>query len=1020
MNNHTYKDEALCVKELLGILSQSPDLQMRIEAQARAFVTRIRDKPLDPLALEHILHEYALDKDEGVALMTLAEALLRIPDAATAKALIKDKIGAAEWFSENTPDRKRDWLLRASSLGLSLSKKTLDSLLAKVGEPFIYRAMMQAMRIISKQFILGETIEDALHNAKTFKDKQYSVSYDMLGEGARTSQDAEKYFKAYKDAIAAIAETTKKSDDNRSGISVKLSALYPRFEFSQKDRCFPALTEKLLDLAQDAARHNLSLIIDAEEHERLHLSLDIIKRVFSHRSLKDWDGFGLAVQAYRKDALIIIDHLIETAEKEGKKLHIRLVKGAYWDTEIKQAQIKGLKDYPVYTRKANTDLSYLACAKKLLDNRDLFYPLFATHNAQTAAAILEMAGKKQNDFCLQRLHGMGDALFDIIQEDNEIPISLYAPVGIKRELLPYLVRRLLENGANNSFVHQVHDTNIPIKNLIAHPIASAIRHKTKKHDKIPMPEDLYGENRKNSSGIDLSIPDIQEPFLTQLGYYEGYTAFKAQPLIGGEIYTTHTQVQIRNPSNWKTIIGEAEFADTHTIELAFKTAKEGFETWSEETAEKRAQALEHYADLLEQHRIEFISLCIKEAGKTIQDSIAEVREAIDFCRYYAAQGRYNFAEKGIFLPAPDGEENRMLLQGRGIFICISPWNFPLAIFTGQIAAALMAGNSVIAKPAEQTPLIAMKATQLMHEAGIHPNALNLLPGDGQTGATLIEHKDVAGVAFTGSTKVAHLINRALAIKNGPIIPFIAETGGQNALISDSSALAEQLVDDVITSAFGSAGQRCSALRVLFLQQDCAEKIIEMISGAMQELRIDNPKYLSTDIGPLIETEAQEHLTRHVASLGAFAKKLGETPFDKQLAAQGYFFPPSMYEIKDMDSLTEEVFGPVLHVIRYRTSEIDDVIKMINETGYGLTLGIHTRIEEKAKKIMRSVRAGNIYLNRSIVGAIVGSQPFGGEGLSGTGPKAGGPLYLPRFATERTISTNSMASGGNASLLTVSD
>ncbi len=1004
MNSNSYKDEALCVDEMLRELSQPPDLKMRIEAQARDFVKRVRRKPLDYMALEHLLSEYSLSRHEGIALMSLAESLLRIPDSKTAKDLIRDKIGTADWFSAEDESRKRDWLIKASSLGLSLSQKTLNSLFSKVGEPFIYRAMMQAMRIISRQFILGETIEDALQKGKEKKESGYSLSYNMPGEDAHTQEDAARYFQTYKEAITAIAKTTSPKELNRSGISVKLSSLHPRYSFSQREACFPVLTKRLLELAQDAARHNMTLIVDAEEHDRLALSLDIVARVFSHRTLKDWDGFGLTVQAYRKNAATLIDRLSDMAEKEGKKLIVRLVKGAYWNTEIKQAQMKGLRDYPVFTRKANTDLSYLVCAKKMLDNRDIFTPFFATHNAHSVAAILEMAGKEQRGFYFQRLHGMGEKLFSIIDEDHPVPISLYAPVGNRKTLLPYLVKRLMENSANNSFIHQIHDDAVPIKALIAHPADRALSHKTKRHSKIPLPANIYGLLRKNSQGIDLSDPGELDTLLQELDQCEDHPSFKAHPLIGGEILKTHNQVQIRSPSHWKTIIGEADFANTEAINLSFKTAKEGFKIWSETPCATRAKALNSYADLLEEHRAAFISLCAKEAGKTIQDSIAEIRETVNFCRYYAAQGLLNFNEEGIALPACEGEDLRMQLKGRGIFVCISPWNFPLSIFSKQIAAALMAGNAVIAKPAAQTPLIAMKAVQLMHEAGIPVKALNLLPGNGITGEELVEHPDVSGIAFTGKADIAHIINKTLALKKGPVVPFIAETERQNILIADSSALTEQLVDDVISSAFGTAGQRGNALRVLFLQEDSADNVIHMISGAMQELCIGNPGSISTDIGPLIDAQAQERMTRHITQLESSAKLHARVPIDTSLTATGYFFSPALYEIKDMEPLTEDICGPILHVIRYKANDISKVIEMINNTGYGLTLGIHTRIENRVKEIAQSAKAENLYVNRPVTGTITDLQP----------------LYMPRFATERTISINTIIGGGPARLVTAEE
>ena len=1017
LSDYLYTDEAARVDALLKTLPWDQARHDRVQAKAAELVQRVRAGKRRAGEMEAFLQQYSLTTEEGLALMGMAEALLRIPDARTAKALIRDKVGSAEWTLEGSP---ADWMVKAAGLGMVITRKTLDSAIARLGEGVIRQAMLQAIRIMGNQFVVGQTIEDAMKNTRAYEKKGYRMSYDMLGEGARTQEDAARYYQAYVDAIQALgAKASKSGAGKMPSISVKLSALHPRYRVSQEDRCVPVLVERLTELGKLASRHDIAMTVDAEEVERLELSLKIIGAVAGHSELRDWDGFGLAIQAYSKRTLPLIDTLYTLAQAHRRRLSIRLVKGAYWDTEIKRAQMMGLPDYPVFTRKANTDLSYLACAHRLLVERATFYPMLATHNAHSIAAILEMAGNNRDNFEFQRLHGMGEGLHDQILADGA-QVSVYAPVGSHQDLLPYLVRRLLENGANSSFVHQLLDPAVPVQKIIADPVEDAVKHPKKRHARIPRPAELYGPARRNSIGLDLTDTATTEPLLREMKVSVDNKKWEAAPLIGGKTYRDGTPRDIANPANWNVKIGTVCYADEKTVNRAFETARAGFARWSRESAEHRADCLNRLADLMEANRAELMGLCVREAGKTVEDSLAEIREAVDFCRYYAMRGRADFSTEGRNLPGPTGESNRMTLGGRGVFACISPWNFPLAIFTGQVTAALMAGNAVIAKPAEQTPLIAMRVARLILEAGIDADAFTLLPGDGKTGALITAHPDIAGVAFTGSTDVARIINRTLAEKDGPIVPLIAETGGQNAMIVDSSALTEQVIDDVLVSAFGSTGQRCSALRVLFLQDDVADKTLHMLKGAMENMRVGDPMFLSSDLGPVIDAEALENLVRHKAALEGFGKKIAEAPMDPGWAAQGYFFAPVAYEIDSLSDLKREIFGPVLHVVRYKAKEIDAVIESINATGYGLTLGVHSRIEATIRKIANDAHVGNAYVNRTMIGAVVGVQPFGGHGLSGTGPKAGGPYYLPRFATEKVITINTTASGGNASLVSLEE
>jgi RHH-type proline utilization regulon transcriptional repressor/proline dehydrogenase/delta 1-pyrroline-5-carboxylate dehydrogenase len=836
------------------------------------------------------------------------------------------------------------------------------------------------MRLMGSHFVLGETIESALDRAHAATASRYS--FDMLGEGARTALDAARYFDSYASAIDAIGRAADERPlPDRPGISVKLSALHPRFEATSHGRVMAELVPRLIELARQAKAYDLNFTVDAEEADRLELSLDVIVAVLGDASLAGWDGFGLAIQAYQKRASDVIDYIDNLARALNRRLMVRLVKGAYWDTEIKRAQERGLDGYPVFTRKAMTDLNYVDCARKLLGLRPRIFPQFATHNALTVATVLELAGAEAGGFEFQRLHGMGDALYAQLSEDRpKLAYRTYAPVGSHRDLLAYLVRRLLENGANSSFVALAADDAVPVAKLLQRPADIIGKPEDANHPNIPLPRELFMPRRKNSRGIEFGERMALRALVSAI-------ATEAVPVSNGVAGATAEQVN-----------------------AAVDAARQGFVAWSATPAEARASALEKAAELLEDRRAHFIAFLQREGGKTLDDALSEVREAADFCRYYAAGGRKLFGA-GEALPGPTGESNVLRLRGRGVFVAISPWNFPLAIFLGQVTAALMAGNSVVAKPAEQTPLIAAEAVGLLHEAGIPEAALHLVQGDGRIGAALVAHADIAGVVFTGSTEVARSINRTLAAKDGPIVPLIAETGGINAMIADATALPEQVADDVVTSAFRSAGQRCSALRLLFVQDDVADRMIEMIAGAARELKLGDPLDPATHVGPVIDAQAKQKLDAHIARMNQQARV-----HFAGVAPDGNYVAPHIFELADASELTEEVFGPILHVVRYEADRLDRVLQSIEATGYGLTLGIHSRIDDSVEAIVDAVQVGNIYVNRNMIGAAVGVQPFGGHGLSGTGPKAGGPHYLPRFATEQTVTINTAAAGGNAALM----
>ncbi|WP_425481313.1 bifunctional proline dehydrogenase/L-glutamate gamma-semialdehyde dehydrogenase PutA [Luteimonas gilva] len=1025
------RDEAEHVRELLAQARQPDSDRAAIQATAADLVRRVRARAQDQGAIEAFMRQYDLGSEEGVLLMCVAEALLRIPDQDTADKLIRDKLGEADW--KRHMGQSDSVLVNASTWGLMLTGHLVDladdtkrdvhsafkRLIGRVGEPVIRLAVRQAMRIMGHQFVMGRTIEEALARSRKGANAAYRYSFDMLGEGALTTKDALRYLEAYRLAIHAIGKTGPFADVFAApSISVKLSALHPRYEHAKRARVMAELTPRVLELAQIAKSYGIGFTIDAEESDRLELSLDVIAAAYADPSLDGWQGYGLAIQAYQKRAPYVIDFIADLARRTGRRIPVRLVKGAYWDSEVKRAQVDGQAGYPVFTRKPNTDVSYLANARRMLDASDALYPMFATHNAQTIAAIHRLAAGR--DFEFQKLHGMGDDLYaEVISADRlNVPCRVYAPVGSHEDLLPYLVRRLLENGANSSFVNRITDEDVAIDDLIRDPVETVAAFESIPHPRIPLPVDLYrsqGFERDNSMGINLANDDQLRALAEQVN--ASTANWRAAPLVPGA-KASGPDIAVTNPADRRQTVGQWQAADADTVEKALQNAVAAQPAWDRTPAASRAAILEHAAELLEKRMPQYMALCTKEAGKTLADGVAEVREAVDFLRYYAAQARKIFAAEA--LPGPTGESNTLQLQGRGVFVCISPWNFPLAIFTGQIAAALVAGNAVIAKPAEQTNLIGYAAVKLLHEAGVPEAVLQFLPGDGATvGAALTKDPRVAGVAFTGSTDTARAINRALAARDAAIGVLIAETGGQNALIADSSALPEQLVKDALSSAFTSAGQRCSAARVLYVQEDIADKVIGMLAGAMAELSVGDPGLLSTDVGPVIDSDALKLLEDHAAKMEKIAKPIATAKTDESVA-HGTFFAPRAWELQSLSQLTRENFGPALHVLRWKADQLDQVIDAINATGYGLTLGIHSRIDETIERIAARANVGNVYVNRNQIGAVVGVQPFGGQNLSGTGPKAGGPHYLPRFATEKTVTVNTTAAGGNASLLTLGD
>jgi len=998
-----------------------PAERAEIEAMARDLIRAMRARRDGIGGVEDFLHEFKLSSREGLAVMALAESLLRVPDDATADQLIADKLAAGDFsHHEGSSDAL---LVQACAFALGVSARLIGpeesprglvaDLARRLGVPALRAAARQAMRLMGAHFVFGETVDDALARARDERDESGSgerFSFDMLGEGARTADDAQRYYDAYARAIRAIgAQAGERALPDRPGISVKLSALHPRYEAISSDRALRELVPRLLELARLAKASDLVFTVDAEEADRLELSLDVVDRVVADASLAGWDGFGLAVQAYQKRAGAVIDHVAALALAYHRHFMIRLVKGAYWDSEIKRAQERGLDGYPVFTRKAMTDLNYFACADRLLREPRL-YPQFATHNALTVAAILVRA-RGGADFEFQRLHGMGDNLYAALAERSAVARRVYAPVGPHRDLLAYLVRRLIENGANSSFVARAADPATPENALLADPHDAIARPQGARHSRLPRPHDIYEPLRANSKGVEFGERRALAGLMAEIDAARGaMREARPSPPPGASNLAGR---DVGSPIDG-AVVGRVFEADAETARAAIASAFRTFPAWSATPVEARAATLEHAADLIEARRGRLIALLQDEAGKTLDDALAEVREAADLCRYYARQARLVCTE--TVLPGPTGEENRLRRLGRGVFVCISPWNFPLAIFLGQVAAALVAGNAVVAKPAEQTPLVAYEAIGLLREAGAPSDALQFAPGGGDIGAALVADRHCAGVAFTGSVEVARAIDRALAASGGPIVPLIAETGGINAMIVDSTALAEQVADDVLTSAFRSAGQRCSALRLLCLQEDIAQDCLATIIGAARELRIGDPRAPGTHVGPVIDAEAKSRLDAYLAEQA----EQGRILFAGAAPSAGTFVAPHIVRLDRARDLREEIFGPILHVVTWRAAEFRPLVDEIASSGYGLTMGLHTRIERRMRELAAAAPAGNIYVNRNMIGAAVGGQPFGGHGLSGTGPKAGGPDYLRRFLRETTVSINTASSGGDAGLLSLDE
>ncbi|WP_448580148.1 bifunctional proline dehydrogenase/L-glutamate gamma-semialdehyde dehydrogenase PutA [Thermaurantiacus sp.] len=998
---------------LLPLAETDAATRARILARASGLLADLRAGDMEGW-VNQFLQQYRLNTEEGRALLTLAEAFLRVPDPETADALIRDKIGTADW--EARAGHADSALVSSATWGLIVSRAlvsgeggALKRLIARAGEPFVRKAVGAAIRMMADIFVMGRTIAEALDRADTRGFRPFVASFDMLGEAARTMADADRYFAAYADAVAAVG---RRGNSRGHSVSVKLSALWPRYETAQAATAVPALAGRLIELARAAAAANVPLTVDAEEQERLILSLEIVEKVAADPALAGWDGLGLAIQAYGKRARALVDWAADLARAHRRRLTVRLVKGAYWDTEIKRAQEAGLADYPVFTRKANTDVSYLACARALLEAPGL-HPAFASHNALTVATIAEWAGPRR-DFEFQRLHGMGEGLYERMIAEEGYSCRLYAPVGGHRDLLAYLVRRLLENGANSSFVHQLADTSVSEAELLADPVALVRAAGLSPNPQIPRPPDLFGPERRNSSGLDLADAAVLRQSVREVA--EAMAGpFRAAPMGQGchaqPVEERAAARPVVAPFDPFMTVGEVVEASAADIESALATAARAAAGWDATPVEARAKALEQLADRLEADRPALLALLQAEAGKTLPDALAEVREAVDFCRYYAVEARRGCVP--LTLPGPTGEANVMRLHGRGVFLTIAPWNFPLAIFLGQTVAAMVAGNAVIAKPAPQTPLIAARAVAHAHAAGVPVDVLHLLPGGGEVGAALVADRRIDGVAFTGSTRTARAIALGLLADEGrPIVPLIAETGGLNAMIVDSTALPEQVVADVVTSAFRSAGQRCSALRLLILQADVAEPVITMLKGAMDLLVVGDPRDPATDVGPVIDQASQERLIRYLDSMAPRILHRVSAP------VVGHFVPPTLVSLDRPEELTEEWFGPILHVTRWDGRDLAGLVQRINASGYGLTMGLHSRIAGNAAVLEATSRAGNLYVNRSMIGAVVGSQPFGGAGLSGTGPKAGGPHYLPRFMTERVTSTDTTSAGGNATLLSI--
>jgi RHH-type proline utilization regulon transcriptional repressor/proline dehydrogenase/delta 1-pyrroline-5-carboxylate dehydrogenase len=1019
----TLREESAASEEAIADLSAVQGALERARVRAARWVEAARaDKRSRPL-VERMLEQFPLDSAQGKALMSLAEALLRTPDPKRADQLIAERLATIR--RAGIPG-DTDLLLRTGFTLLGAAGRLLPDVAAQLsGEfspgsltrpvvaPVVRATLRQSMQMLGHAFIVGETIDAAL--ARGTDDPELALcSFDVLGEGARTEADAQRYFDSYAHAIAALARQPASGTQARSGISVKLSALEPRYTLLQSTRVNEQLAPRMLELARSAARAGIGFTIDAEEADRLDLSLDIIEALARDPATREWDGLGLAVQAYGRRAPLVLGWVAQLARDSGRRMSVRLVKGAYWDSEIKRAQERGLASFPVYTSKAATDASYLECVQELFAARDVIYAQFATHNAFTVAAVLELAPAGAA-YEFQRLHGMGEALYEAARAEVPAlpPVRVYAPVGTHEELLPYLVRRLLENGANSSFVHQFMNPQIPVEDVVRDPLSS-LAADDGESPRVREPAALFGAERTNSAGEDFGDPAALAALETEVRAHAA-ESHSGGPLLNGRVVRDAT-VAVPSPSDARDIVGHTRDATADEIRAALEAAAAAQPAWDATPADERAACLTRAAQLLEERRGLFLSLLVREAGKTLPDAVAELREAVDFCRYYAARGRELFAAPQE-LPGPTGERNTLSLNGRGVFVCISPWNFPLAIFSGQITAALVAGNAVVAKPAPATPLVAHAMTRLLHEAGVPARVLQLTPAEGPPfGEVALRHPALAGVAFTGSTATATAINRALAARDGAIVPLIAETGGVNAMVVDATALPEQVVDDAVTSAFTSAGQRCSALRVLYLQEEIADRVITMLIGAMRCLTIGPPGDVATDVGPVISEVARARLAKHAERMRREAKLLYACELDPQLAAAGHYFPPHLFELGSLDQLRTEEFGPILHVARYRSDELPKVLAAIRATGFGLTLGVHSRVESLADYVYRSLPVGNTYVNRNMIGAVVGVQPFGGQGLSGTGPKAGGPHYLLRFANERTLTINTAAIGGNVELL----
>lgn len=1012
-------DEASWLEQLLSIAKPTKEQLQDNQAAATKLITSVRQSDDSVSMIDALLLEYSLDTKEGILLMCLAEALMRVPDKETADAFIKDRLSVADWASH--AKNSDSFFVNASTWGLLLTGKIVtmsekedgspanlvNRMVSRVSEPVIRKAMHQAMKIMGHQFVLGRTIDEALSRGQSYRDKGYTYSFDMLGEAALTESDADKYLQSYLNAIESVGRYEKSnsySKGHQPTISIKLSALHPRYEVGSSERVMTELFERVKALIAKARALNVGITIDAEEADRLELSLALFEKLYRDPSVAGWGLFGLVIQAYSKRALPVLAWIAALANEQGDRIPVRLVKGAYWDAEIKLCQQKGLSGYPVYTRKEATDVSYLACAHFLLlpHVRDKVFPQFASHNAHTIASITQLAtqsGAHTDEFEFQRLHGMGDALYDNLIKDSSVCVRIYAPVGSHKDLLPYLVRRLLENGANSSFVHRLIDANYPVADLVHHPVTLLESRKLLANPHINLPAAIFAD-RKNSFGPNIEITSEWQLFKDKIDVFmQAEKQWQACTLVNGNKTKTGNLKDTLSPYDHSQHVGQIDWGNAEIVQQAIEGAHAAFPVWSTTQIEERASCLERMADLLEENYFELMALCHREAGKTIQDSIDEVREAVDFCRYYAQQARLLCDTENHTYTNYLGQSQSLYVQGRGVFICISPWNFPLAIFLGQVVAALVTGNTVVAKPAEQTSLIAFRAIELLHQAGIPTNALHVVTGDGATiGSALTNHQYIAGVAFTGSTGTAQRINRTLAQRNVAPVPFIAETGGQNAMIIDSTSLPEQVVRDAVRSAFASAGQRCSALRVLFVQSDIADRVITMLQGAMAELSVGYPYLHSTDLGPVIDKKAQVMLLDHIEHMKKIGTQIAQTPLPDYLTQQeATFVAPIAFEIDSISQLSDEKFGPILHVIRYSAHELDQIVETINQSGFGLTLGIHSRNETTCARIVEQARVGNIYINRDQVGAVVGVQPFGGQGLSGTGPKAGGPHYLQRFS-----------------------